>query len=418
MSHVGGAICQGALSSEPLLSRGSTRTTRWKDGRPRKLLAAPWAVAAAVAATWSFCLVLPRLPGQTLRSFTSVSQSRTQGRRISSAASADAEVGVSKASFDPLAESKESKPLAESKESKPLAESKESKPLAESKESKGFAVPGSGRARKDILRVQAVGSSRGSFLMEMGGVRILVNPNLEGSDMEPENVHELVDYVFITGAEEEYFHQPTIERMNLQKVKFVAGAKAGEALEPLMVKYLDVLQPGPDGRCLLSGPVKGSSVAILAAPGGGGSMPWDKQEEAFVFVNLETGIAVGYAGSGQYLGPGAATFKRGIPEEAYQVDYLVGPSFREAAFCAEGLTKKGAVLRGIVILPSGLESSRIDLGGSKMPDAYNTALDSLLGGIDDSQEAFQTFMEKQGAPLSKTRLLLPVVGGEAVNLEI
>ena len=122
-------------------------------------------------------------------------------------------------------------------------------------EDKGFA------GMKSILRVQAVGSGRGSFILEMGGIRILVNPNLQGSDLKPENVHEEFDYVFLSSEEPEFFHRPTVDKMKLTKVKFVTSQKAGQELAKMMVRNLAVLQNGPGGQCffvckhpLLKGP--------------------------------------------------------------------------------------------------------------------------------------------------------------------
>ena len=110
-------------------------------------------------------------------------------------------------------------------------------------EDKGFA------GMKNILRVQAVGSGRGSFILEMGGIRILVNPNLQGSDLKPENVHEEFDYVFLSSEEPEFFHRPTVDKMKLTKVKFVTSQKAGQELAKMMVRNLAVLQNGPGGQC-------------------------------------------------------------------------------------------------------------------------------------------------------------------------
>lgn len=105
---------------------------------------------------------------------------------------------------------------------------------------------------KKQLLVQAVGRGRGSFVLEMGGVKLLVNPNLDGSDIEAENVHEEFDYVFLTSEEPEFFHRETIAKMKLAKVKFVAAAKAGQELTKMMVRNLAVLQNGPGGQCCLT----------------------------------------------------------------------------------------------------------------------------------------------------------------------
>ena len=105
---------------------------------------------------------------------------------------------------------------------------------------------------KKQLSVQAVGRGRGSFVLEMGGVKLLVNPNLDGSDIQAENVHEEFDYVFLTSEEPEFFHRETIAKMKLAKVKFVAAAKAGQELTKMMVRNLAVLQNGPGGQCCLT----------------------------------------------------------------------------------------------------------------------------------------------------------------------
>lgn len=117
--------------------------------------------------------------------------------------------------------------------------------LGASPEDKGFSE------LKKQLNVKAVGSGRGSFILEMGGVKILVNPNLEGSSVKPETVHEDFDYVFLTSEEPEFFHRETVNKMKLTKVKFVASAKAGQELTKMMVRNLAVLQNGPGGQCTL-----------------------------------------------------------------------------------------------------------------------------------------------------------------------
>ena len=118
--------------------------------------------------------------------------------------------------------------------------------LARRAAEKGFA------GLRDVLKVQAVGQGRGSFILEMGGVKVLVNPNLEGSQLKPEAVHEEFDYVFLSSEEPEFFHRDTVSRMKLTKVKFVASAKAGQELTKMMVRNLAVLQNGPGGQCSLA----------------------------------------------------------------------------------------------------------------------------------------------------------------------
>ena len=115
--------------------------------------------------------------------------------------------------------------------------------LRASNDDKGFAD------LHRILRVQAVGSGRGSFILEMGGIKVLVNPNLEGSSIQPENAHEEFDYVFLSSEEPEFFHRPTVNKMKLTKVKFVTSQKAGQELTKMMVRNLAVLQNGPGGQC-------------------------------------------------------------------------------------------------------------------------------------------------------------------------
>ena len=126
-------------------------------------------------------------------------------------------------------------------------------------EDKGFA------GLHGILRVQAVGSGRGSFILEMGGLRILVNPNLEGSSLQPENVHEEFDYVFLSSEEPEFFHRPTVNRMKLTKVKFVTSQKAGQELAKMMVRNLAVLQNGPGGQCFSDGSGPSFGLACFTA---------------------------------------------------------------------------------------------------------------------------------------------------------
>eukprot|EP00440_Ansanella_granifera_P005495 gb/GFBE01005969.1/.p1 GENE.gb/GFBE01005969.1/~~gb/GFBE01005969.1/.p1 ORF type:complete len:366 (+),score=78.49 gb/GFBE01005969.1/:1-1098(+) len=285
-----------------------------------------------------------------------------------------------------------------------------------SKGAKGFAAK---NTLWDKLSIQAIGKGKGSFLLDMGGVKLLVNPNLDGSDLKPEKVHEVVDYVLVTSDEEEFFHAPTLEKMSLMKVNFVAGSKAGEILTQMMVRNLAILQPGPGGRCFLEGKAKGSAaVGLLTAPGAGGILPWEKQEQAFVFVNLETGVALGYEAKGQYLGPGASSQKQGIPEEAYQIDFLVTSDLRETKEVAKGLTSKGAVLKAVVRLPGQVSESGSSGDSSNPLLAVDRALDGLLGGIDDDADQFKQFLQKEGGALADTSILLPESNGDAVELKL
>lgn len=263
---------------------------------------------------------------------------------------------------------------------------------------------------KKQLQIQAVGRGRGSFIFQMGGVKILVNPNLQGSNLKPETVHEDFDYVFLTSEEPEFFHRDTVAKMKLTKVKFVASAKAGQELAKMMVRNLAVLQNGPGGQCFLQSRDKsGAAVGILSAPGAGG-LPWERQEQAFVFVNLENGEAVAYEAFGQFLGRGAGSNKPGIPEEAYQVDYLITPDLREAAGVASGLAEKGAKLKAVLRLPG---------EGNPLDDDVNplSSIDRAFG-IEDTAEDFQSFLEDQGskkAELSETKLIM-LTSDERVDL--
>lgn len=123
------------------------------------------------------------------------------------------------------------------------------------------------------------------------------------------------------------------------------------------------------------------------------------QEQAFVFVNLENGAAVAYEAFGQYLGKGAGSNKPGIPEEAYQVDYLITPDLREAAGVAAGLAEKGAKLKAVLRLP----------GEGPLEDVTPLAALDLLGvGIEDKAEDFQTFLkdDRSDSSLSETNLVM------------
>ena len=121
------------------------------------------------------------------------------------------------------------------------------------------------------------------------------------------------------------------------------------------------------------------------------------QEQAFVFVNLENGAAVAYEAFGQYLGKGAASSKPGIPEEAYQVDYLITPDLREAAGVASGLAEKGAKLKAVLRRPG---------EGNPRDEDVNplTALDRAFG-IEDKAEDFQAFLKGESS-LAETNLVM------------
>merc|ERR1719265_1583502 len=153
-----------------------------------------------------------------------------------------------------------------------------------------------------VLKVQAMGGGPGSFLVQMDGMKLLVNPKLdENSPIQPENVHEEVDYVIITSAKEEYLHIPTIERMKLMKVNFIASGLAGEVLERMLVRNLAMLLPGPGGRVLLTGEKGKTPVGVLVTPGANAPLPWQTPESGFIFVNMKTGFCVAYEATGQFL---------------------------------------------------------------------------------------------------------------------
>lgn len=271
---------------------------------------------------------------------------------------------------------------------------------------------------KSRLRVKALNKKGSAWLLEMGGQRVLVNPNLEDNlDMPPEKVHELVDYVVITSSKEEAYHSPTIGRMNLAKTNFIACAPVGEILSQLMARNLAVLAPGPGGRVLLEGEEGTAPIAMMVTPGAP-ALPWETPEVGFVFVNLETGVAVGYEAFGQFLGPGASSEREGIPEEAYQVDYLVTADLRETGAVVKGLTAKGAELRGVVALPS-RNSGAVAAAESNPVLGVLLAQDRFVGkvlGETNTPDEFRSMLS-QDTSLAKTRLYESTVGGDPVELE-
>jgi len=263
------------------------------------------------------------------------------------------------------------------------------------------------------LSIQAVGSGSASWILNMGGNMILVNPNLEGSDIAPESVHEMFDCVLLTSEDDEFFHMPTISKMDIGQTKFVAGAKASERLNELMARKVITIQPGPGGIYQLDKQNSTGRVAIGTCPGAGGERPFGDLEQAFVFVNLDSSLALGYDARGQFLGQGASTGRQGIPDFAYEIDYLVSPDLRESAAVASGLAKKSGELRSVVHLPgSGRQFAE---GGSNPLAMLDKALDSILGGIDDSPEAFREYV-KQNKEISKIQLQTLERGGDPLVL--
>ena len=130
-----------------------------------------------------------------------------------------------------------------------------------------------------------------------------------------------------------------------------------------------------------------------------------QQEQAFVFVNLENGDAVAYEAFGQFLGRGAGSNKPGIPEEAYQVDFLITPDLREAAGVAAGLAEKGANLKAVLRLPG--EGNPLDEDVNPL-----TAMDRAFG-IEDTADEFEKFMKEESSKkpeLSKTKLIMLETG--------
>lgn len=241
--------------------------------------------------------------------------------------------------------------------------------------------------------------------MEIGGQRVLINPNFEGAAVDPKKVHEQFDYVVFTTAKPEFFDRPSVLKMFLTKVNFIATKPAGERLQQMGARNVAILNAGPGGQVLLKGPPGSAELVVFVTPGAG-FMPWEDPESGFVFVNGETGIAVGYESVGLYCGRGAGTNPGNVPEEAYQVDYIVTPDLAEAAGIVKGLTEKGAVLRGVVKLPD-----------PRPADAQGGSPFSFLALSSNDPEAFLSFLKQQGAPLSETKLFQPLPGGEPVILE-
>lgn len=282
------------------------------------------------------------------------------------------------------------------------------------------AVAGEPTALQKELRVQAL-SGRGSFILEMGGQRLLVNPRLDAdSPIRPENVHTEFDYVILTSGKDAFFHPPTLEAMSLMKVNFIASQTAAEELNRMMVRNMAVLAPGPEGRTALTGNPGTALIAVMVTPGANAPLPWETPESGFIFVNMETGVAVGYEALGQYCGPAAASTREGIPEEAYQIDYLVTPDLRTASGVVKGLAERGAQLRAVVRLP-GLktDSELVEEANPVLAPflALDRGVDAALGGIGDDPAEFQAFLAKQDGPLSQIRLLVPTVDAEPVELD-
>lgn len=264
------------------------------------------------------------------------------------------------------------------------------------------------------LRVTALGGHRGSCLLEMGGQRILINPNLEKfPQLPPEKVHELVDYVVLTSAKKPFFDKPTIGKMNLAKTSFVACSEVGKELAKSLVRNLAILASGPGGCGVLEGEKGSAPVAVMVIPGAG-SLPWETREVGFLFINTKTGIAVGYDALGQYLGPGASSNLPGIPEEAYQVDYLLTPDLRETTEVVKGLQAKGTLLRGVVSLPNPVPPPNPVVSALL---AVDRTLDRVLGGAGDTPEDFQDFLRQQGSPLDQVRLFTPDLAGGPMDLD-
>ena len=125
-------------------------------------------------------------------------------------------------------------------------------------------------------------------------------------------------------------------------------------------------------------------------------------------MNLETGAAVAYEAFGQFLSRGASSNKPDIPEEAYQVDFLITPSLAEGAGVAAGLTEKGAKLQAVLRLPGE--------GPIQEEESPMAALDKAFGGIDDDPDQFLNFLKDRGPPLSDTQLLMAEANGPPVDL--
>jgi len=265
------------------------------------------------------------------------------------------------------------------------------------------------------MKIKALGGGRGSFLLEMNGQKLLFDPVLtDCKELRPENVHKEIDFVFLTSDREEFFHEPTIARMNLAKTNFVVTAKVAEKLSRQMAMKMEVLNPGPDAAIQILGEEASTPIAVIIAPGADGMYIWDAPGSSFVLVDTATGIAVAYEPMGQHLGPnggGGGIARSGIPQAAYEIDFLITPLLRDTAGVLKGLREKGANIRAVIKLPA--PPSDFDPNPLLIPLlAFDEFVDKGLGGVGENEEEFRAFLKKEG--LEDIELLQPQIGGEAI----
>lgn len=284
-----------------------------------------------------------------------------------------------------------------------------------------WGVPGGGEPTPlhRILRISAVGNiSRSSFMLEMGGQKILVNPRFEkGGVLEPSEVHKVVDKVVITTGDKEFCDMSTFSQFNLMRTSFVADMKATEALQSTWAPNIDTLAAGPDGYCILAGKNGAANIMIMAVPGTPAPpLPWIQPEIGMIFINMVTGIAVAYEAKGNFCGQGGESKAQGIPAEAYQIDYLITPNFREAADVVRSLTIKGAQIRGVVRLPDTRKQMEIE-GAAIALVELDLRIDAALGGIGNNPTEFTEWLQKQGPKLAQIKAITVPPGGDPVELE-
>lgn len=272
------------------------------------------------------------------------------------------------------------------------------------------------RQGPDVCRVSAVGGHVGSFLLELGGHRLLVNPRLDrvnASDPQVADYFEMVDYVVLTTQDPDFLHLDTVRRFNPKVTNFIASEAAGQKLKELGCTNVAVLAAGPTGRIILDNEEKKHEMLVSVVPGAV-TAPWGPQEIGFIFADLDTGLGIGYEAMSQYLGRAWLTFNAMVPEEAYQIDYLVVPNLREAGEVCKSLVKKGTPLRGVIWVPHQLPLQADLLEPLRQLDA---AVDTALGGTGDERKDFKKYIKDQGEKkLKEIKLIYPKLGGGPTTL--
>lgn len=279
-------------------------------------------------------------------------------------------------------------------------------------------------------RVSVIGDSR-SFLLEIGGQRLLVNPRMpKNGKFDYSKVHEWADYVVITSAEKEHFDSAMSEallQMNSWRVNCIASPDAAEKLRLMMMSNVAQLNLGPEGGVTLMD--SGLPVTVRVLPGRSRPEEFWKQniEASFLFVDERNGVIVGYEAFGNFMGYGAGSKKEGIPEQGFRPDILITSDLEQTFTSVKGLASRaseGGAPPKIVALVPDVDKVTADEEPNPigmMLRKLDMSVDQLvLGGAPEisGPSEFRKLIEKEGGDVAAVKLVEVPINGDEVTLDM